>query len=168
MADEPELTLSTPEASAGKAKKKKGKSKLPLMLVAVLVLGGGGGGAYWWMNRGAAEAAPKEIPLSERGLLTFEPFMVNLADEGGSRFLKVTLQLVLEDAASALHASETPVVVSRVRSDILELLTEQQAPALVTAEGKQALKTAIKERAAHALEHTQVIDVLFSEFVVQF
>jgi flagellar basal body-associated protein FliL len=59
-------------------------------------------------------------------------------------------------------------VVSRVRSDVLELLTEQQAPTLVTAEGKLALKNAIKERAAHALDHTKVIDVLFSEFVVQF
>jgi flagellar FliL protein len=164
MAEDPELKLSTDAKPA----KKKGKSKLPMILAAVVVLGGGGGGAWWYMNRGAAEAAPVEVPLSERGLLTFEPFMVNLADEGGSRFLKVTLSLVLEDAASALHVSETPVVVSRVRSDVLELLTEQQAPTLVTAEGKLALKNAIKERAAHALDHTKVIDVLFSEFVVQF
>jgi flagellar protein FliL len=164
MAAEPELKPVADEKPA----KKKGKSKLPLMLIVLVVLGGGGGGAWWWMNRGAAEAAPAEIPLSERGLITFEPFMANLADEGGSRFLKANIQLVVEDAAKALHASETPTVMSRVRSDILELLTEQQAPDLVTPEGKQKLKAAIKERAAHALEHTEVIDVLFSEFVVQF
>ena len=136
----------------------------------MVVLLGGGGGAYWYMNRGAAEveAAPKEVPLAERGLLSFEPFMVNLADEGGGRFLKANIQLVLEDAEKALHATETPVVVSRVRSDILELLTEQTAPALVTTEGKAALKAAIKERATHALHETEVVDVLFSEFVVQF
>jgi flagellar FliL protein len=152
-----------------KPAKKKGKSKLPLIIIAVVVLGGGGGGAYWWMNRGAAaEAAPVEIPLSERGLLSFEPFMVNLADEGGSRFLKANIQLVLEDPEKAKHATDTPVIVSRVRSDILELLTEQQAPTLVTTEGKAALKAAIKERAAHALHETEVVDVLFSEFVVQF
>jgi flagellar FliL protein len=160
---EPELR----PVSDDKPAKKKGKSKLPLILVLLVVLGGGGGGAWWWMNRGAA-AAPVEVPLAERGLLTFEPFMVNLADEGGSRFLKANIQLVLEDQAKALHASETPVVLSRVRSDILELLTEQNAPDLVTPEGKQKLKAAIKDKAAHALEHTEVIDVLFSEFVVQF
>ncbi len=139
------------------------------MLLALVVVGGGGGGAWWWMNRGAAaEAAPKEVPLSERGLVSFEPFMVNLADEGGTRFLKVKLDLVLEDAAAALHASESPVVLSRMRSDILELLSEQSAPALVTPEGKVTLKTEIKKRAGHALEHSEVVDVLFSEFVVQF
>lgn len=165
MAAEPELRPVSDEKPA----KKKGKSKLPLIIIAVVVLGGGGGGAWWWMNRGAAaEAAPVEVPLSERGLLTFEPFMVNLADEGGARFLKANIQLVLEDQAKALHATETPVVMSRVRSDILELLTEQHAEDLVTPEGKQKLKTVIKEKAAHALEHTEVVDVLFSEFVVQF
>ena len=115
-----------------------------------------------------AEAAPKEPPLEQRGLLTFEPFMVNLADEGGTRFLKTNIALVVEDAATAKELEESPVVKSRVRSDILELLTEQQAPALVTPEGKQALKLGIKERVAPLLAHEQVIDVLFSEFVVQF
>ena len=163
MAAEPELKL----AEDKPAKKK--KSKLPMLLVLTLVLvGGGGGGAWWWLSRTTADAAPKEVPLAERGLITFEPFMVNLADEGGSRFLKVNLQLVVEDAAGALHVTETPVVASRVRSDILELLTEQAAATLVTVEGKQALKAAIKERSAEALHETKVIDVLFSEFVVQF
>ncbi|MCC7044622.1 MAG: flagellar basal body-associated FliL family protein [Acidobacteria bacterium] len=149
------------------AKKKRGKGLLLIMLV--LLLAGGGGGAYWWLSRTpGVEAAPKEIPLSERGLVPFEPFMVNLADGGGNRFLKVTLQLVLEDAESADAVLATPVVVSRIRSEILELLTQQTGAALVTPEGKAALKTAIGARLAPVLEGGKVVDVLFSEFVVQF
>jgi flagellar FliL protein len=140
--------------------------KILLILIGVIVLGGGAGGAWWWMHR--AEAAPQEVPLASRGLLPFEPFLVNLSDAGGQRFLKVNLQLVLGSAADAAEVQEVPVVLSRVRSDILELLTEQSASALVTPEGKLALKTAIKARATDALEHTEVVDVLFSEFVVQF
>jgi flagellar FliL protein len=147
-------------------RKKRGKGLMLMMIV--LLLGGGGGGAYWWLSRTPVEAAPREIPLSERGLVPFEPFMVNLADGGGSRFLKVTLQLVLEDADAAEHVLGTPVVVSRIRSEILELLTQQTAAALVTPEGKTALKTAIGGRLAPVLEGGKVIDVLFSEFVVQF
>ncbi len=94
--------------------------------------------------------------------------MVNLADAGGNRFLKVSLDLVLDSPEDAKHVQETPVLLSRVRSDILELLTEQAAPQLVTPEGKQALKDAIKARVSATLDHKQVIDVLFSEFVVQF
>ena len=75
---------------------------------------------------------------------------------------------MVEDATIAKELEESPVVKSRVRSDILELLTEQQASTLVTPEGKESLKNAIKARTAHALENKKVIDVLFSEFVVQF
>lgn len=146
---------------------KKGRGKM-LVVVALLMLCAGAGGAYVWMSRAGVAAAPREIPLSERGMVVFEPFMVNLADGGGNRFLKVSLQLVLADPAAAAHVAETPVVLSRVRSDVLELLTEQTGAALVTPEGKVALKDAIRTRAAASLEGREVIDVLFSEFVVQF
>jgi flagellar protein FliL len=141
--------------------------KLLLIGGGLVVLLGGAGGAWWWMQS-PAEAAPAAPPLESRGLVTFEPFLVNLSDEGGTRFLKVTLGLVLASPEDAAHVQETPVVVSRVRSDILELLTEQTATVLISAEGKQALKAAIKTRAGEALEHKEVVDVLFSEFVVQF
>jgi len=142
------------------------KKKLVVIVAAVLVLAGGGGGAWWWMKRAPVEA--KEPPLEARGLVSFEPFLVNLADEGGNRYLKVTLGLVLPSVEDAKHVEETAVVLSRLRSDILELLTEQSSTQLVSAEGKQALKAAIKTRLSGALEHKEVVDVLFSEFVVQF
>ena len=56
----------------------------------------------------------------------------------------------------------------RVRSTILELLTQQTADQLVTPEGKAALKKAIGEHLETLLEDTEVTDVLFSDFVVQF
>jgi flagellar FliL protein len=141
--------------------------KILVIVATVVVLGGAAGGAWWWTSRPAA-AAPKEVPMSERGLLPFEPFLVNLSDAGGNRFLKVTLQLVLDSAEAAAHVQETPVVLSRTRSAVLELLTEQSADALVTPAGKVALKEAIRKRAAEALEQKEIVDVLFSEFVVQF
>ncbi len=160
--------MSAPELQpVAAAPKKRGKGLMIILLV--LALGAGGGGAYWWLSRTpGVEAAPREIPLSERGLVPFEPFMVNLADGGGSRFLKVNLQLVLDSPKSADKVTSTPVVISRIRSEILELLTEQSGAALVTADGKAALKTAIGGRLEPVLEGGKVIDVLFSEFVVQF
>jgi flagellar FliL protein len=159
--------MTTEAAAQTAAAPKKGKGKL-MVLVAILMLAAGGGGAYFWMSRMGVAAAPREIPLSERGLVAFEPFMVNLSDGGGNRFFKVNLSLVLEDAAAGEEVVSTPVVVSRLRSDILELLTEQTGTALVTPEGKKSLKDAIRERAKAALDGKEVIDVLFSEFVVQF
>jgi flagellar basal body-associated protein FliL len=55
-----------------------------------------------------------------------------------------------------------------LRSAILELLTLESAPVLVTPEGKETLKKKIKARTSELLKDQKVIDVLFSEFVVQF
>jgi flagellar FliL protein len=157
-----------PNADAPVAKKK-GGMMMKLIIGLVVVLGLGGGAAWWFMRGGEAQAAGKEEPaLEERGLLAFEPFLVNLADTGGNRFLKATVQLVLESAEEAKLMEESPVVIGHLRSAILELLTQQSAPELVTPEGKEALKKAIKEHTSALLKHQKVLDVLFSEFVVQF
>ena len=139
-----------------------------MSLVALLLLASGTGGAWWWMRIAAATPEITETPLGERGLVTFDPFLVNLADAGGSRFLKINIQLVVNSAVAAESVQKAPVVLMPVRSAILEVLTEQTAASLVTGAGKSALKEDIKKRVALLLRDQKVIDVLFTEFVVQF
>jgi flagellar protein FliL len=93
---------------------------------------------------------------------------VNLADGGGSRFLRVTLALVVDDNDAARAIVEQEVVRAKVRSALLERLALQNADQLVTPDGKKELKKAIGEQAAHSAHGLKVSDVLFSEFVVQF
>jgi flagellar protein FliL len=167
--------MSTPDPEKEKAEgaegeaPKKGKSKLLLLGVPLVLLLGGGGGAYWYFfaNPATAEAAAEEEPKEPPGIVAFEPFVVNLADEGGSRFFRVSLSLLIAGEENAKHVEESKVMVTRVRSEILELLATQIAEHLITPEGKAELKKAIAERATHALEHAEVTDVLFTEFVVQ-
>lgn len=158
------------EAAAPAPAKVKGKGKMPLIAGAVALLAAGGGGMYWWNGRHAAEPVveAKEVPPSARGLVSFEPFVANLADPGGTRFVRATVQLVVADALQATEIAETPVLVMQARAIILELLTTQSADALVTLDGKAALRKAIAERVAAALHEVEVVDVLFSDFVVQF
>ena len=143
-----------------------------LAATAVIVLLGGGGAAYWMFARGGeeptaeAEAAPAHE--EEGGVaVALEPFVVNLADPGGTRFLRVNLSLIV-DEEHALEFEENPTVMARVRSAVLELLAQQTADPLITPDGKTALKQAIAENAAHAVKGLHISDVLFSEFVVQF
>lgn len=100
-------------------------------------------------------------------MVAFEPFIVNLADPGGRRFLRVSLQLLILGDEAAAELEEKGLQHSRVRSAILELLTTQTSAALATPEGRSTLKKAIAETAKHQLEGTEVSDVLFAEFVVQ-
>jgi flagellar FliL protein len=150
------------------AAKKGGGALKKLILIGGVVLALGGGTAYWFMAGSSASAQVEEVNLEERGVVLFETFLVNLSDPGGNRFLKVTLSLVFDSAGDATHVTENPSLMSHARSAILELLTEQNAQALVTAEGKQKLKDDIKARAGDVLKKQKVVDVLFSEFVVQF
>jgi flagellar protein FliL len=158
-----------PAADAAPAAKK-GPSKLIMGVAALALLGAGGGGAYWYTQKGqpveAAEAAPPPAP--KRGIVAFEPFTVNLADQGGRRFLRATVQLVVGSPELAKEMEESPVEVAQARAIILEKLTTQTADVLVTPEGKSELRKALTEQLAHDLHGIEVVDVLFSDFVVQF
>jgi flagellar FliL protein len=145
----------------------KPKSKLPLIVGAVVALAAIGGGAYFYMQKSAAPAAAVEHVAAEHGIVTFEPFVVNLADPGSPRFLRITLQLVVDDELQAEHMKEKPVMLAQARSAILELLTLQTSDQLITSDGKAALKTSIAEKVGTAIAHLKVVDVLFSDFVVQ-
>lgn len=169
---EPNQTESPKAGGAGGKKSRKGLV-LVLGLLVALVAGGGAGGYWWWQGRaqasGGGEAgashAPAEAPT---GMLTFDPFVVNLADKEAPRYLKVNLRLVVSGVENPAEVQEDPVRMLRLRSAILEYLSQQTADVLVTAEGKEALKKAVAERATPLLGHGKVTDVLFSEFVVQF
>jgi flagellar protein FliL len=162
------MSTDTTAQAAAAAPKKSRRGLLIVLVLVVLLLAGGGGGAYWFLFRGAeaqaAEAEPPPPPPT--GVIPLEPFVVNLAD--GSRFLRVTLSLVVADEAKAKEFEEDEIVHLRVRSAILELLAQKQSTELVTPEGKTALKKSIAEGVGHAAHELEVADVLFSEFIVQF
>jgi flagellar FliL protein len=130
-----------------------------------LVLAGGGAPADGHAPAAKAEA---EHDPSDTGVLVMEPFLVNLADQDSPRFLRATLRLVVADKEHAEHLGEDEVAKARIRSAILELLTTQKSTDLVTPDGKAALKKSILGATGKMLKEAKVVDVLFSEFVVQF
>ena len=146
------------------------KKKSPLMIivaVAVLTAAAAGGGA-WFFLRNKGPAAVVERKLSEHGLVKMEPFVVNLADEGNQRFLRASIQLVVEDAVEAKEFEEKPVLMMGARSAIVNTLTEQTSEHLASVEGKAELREALKEHVSAALKEIEVVDVLFSDFVIQY
>jgi flagellar FliL protein len=152
------------------------KKKLIVIAGLVLVLAGAGGGGYWWWSHRApadpkaAEAAEKAAPHTpeDAGVVSFDPFVANLADEGGTRFLRTSLKLVVAGAETAKEVEENAVERAQLQSAILEILTVHTAEHLVTPEGKAELKKQILEKTGHVLHSAKVTDVLFTEFVVQF
>lgn len=170
------------------------KGKLPLIIGLVVFLAGGGGGGYWWFAKQKAAAATEEEAGGHGGkrahkaekkaddghdekdddapaggaLLPLNVFTVNLADQEAQRFLRTNVQLVIDgDEAVIKELEHEKLPVARARSVVLDLLSSQKSSEIATAEGKDALKKAIAEKASKALHH-EVVDVLFSDFVIQF
>ena len=156
------------DAPATAPKPAKGK-KLMFAIVFLIIAGGAGGGFWFWRQSNAAAAGHEPAPKAEGpgAVLNLEPFLVNLADADASRFLRATIRLVVKDESSAKEFEHNDVHKVQLRSAILELLTTQKSGALVTPEGKTALKQAIATRATEVLK-LEVSDVLFTDFVVQF
>ncbi len=140
--------------------------RLLIVGLATLVLGGGASVTAWRLS--SARTAAAAPAAGEPGLVAFEPFVVNLADQGTTRYLRLAMRIVVDSAPAARRVQSSDLQMMRVRSAIIDVLTRQTADQLVSADGKAALKQAIAARVEPLFENTRVTDVLFSDFVVQY
>jgi len=146
--------------------KEKSKSKLLIILPLVIVLlGAGGAGAYFKFMKPHDEGgtAEKKKP-AESALYEMDTFMVNLADDGGKRFLKATIKLRVNSAEVAEECKSRNF---EIRDLVLTLLTSKESAEVITPDDKLNLKKQIVETVNRALHKGQALDVYFTEFLVQ-
>lgn len=167
----PAAPAKSPTAKPGAAAleappKKKSKKLLFVILALVAVVSAGGGVAFWFLKPSAPATAKPPGPAQ---YIALEPaFVVNLADEGGARYLQADVQLQIRDAdtasAVALH---TPII----RNKLLLLFGQQTSQQLTGRNGKEQLQAqALAEvkktlKAQHAAN--QVDALLFTSIVIQ-
>jgi flagellar FliL protein len=161
-------------AQAEPQEAKKGKSKLLVILLAILVLAGGGGGAAWYLGLLSggghdAEAREEEHQQHEKApavgaLLPLDPFIANLADEEGKRYLKATLQVEFFEA----HVPpDFNARLPQMRDLLLTLLSSKLFEEIRTPQGKALLREEIINRMNRAVGKDLVKAVYFTEFIVQ-
>jgi len=176
-----------------KKEKKNGGSKLILILVilqGLTLLALIGLGAFVFLNmkkikpvvvqpnRAIAEkSSPEEVlkeeekkeekKKAEKGeKVTYEldPFIVNLMDENGRRYLRVKMDLVL---SSKKAQEEIEKKKPEIRDAILMTLSGKRFMDIASLEGKMRLRDEIKENVDKLLMSGKVLDVYFTEFIVQ-
>lgn len=166
-----------------------GKKKLVILVAAVVVLLGGGGGVAWKLGLfggGKAEhadakehgAEPTDAAEGEHGggdgghgavagmgaLVPLDPFIANLSDEDGRRYLKATLSVeFFKPVAPAEFTQRLP----QVRDLMLTLFSSKTFAEVRTPQGKAVLRDEIVTRLNHALRSDAVKAVYFTEFIVQ-
>lgn len=152
---------------AAPAKKKAPIKLIVIILVALLVVGGGvAGGLYFFGHKGGNEKKAEEKPAAPLvgPLWSLDPFIVNLADNQGERYLKVVMQLELSDPAIT---ADVEVLKPKIRDNILDLLSAKTYADLTDQVGKQRLRDEIALRVNSFLAKGKIVNVYFTEFVVQ-
>jgi len=93
-----------------------------------------------------------------------DPFLVNLADPGQSRYLKITLHLESnQEKPDAEYEKRQP----QLRDAILTILSSRHCRDIVTPEGKAALREEIKGKVNQLLVNLKAQNIYFTEFVIQ-
>jgi flagellar FliL protein len=104
-----------------------------------------------------------------KAVLHLEPFVVNLADPEENRFLRVGIDLGLENppAAKEGKGGEGEVPTARLRDSILAVLSTWHSDALLAPEGKQKLKDELVRALRDRVPELGVREVYFTDFLVQ-
>ncbi len=109
--------------------------------------------------------------------MVLEPILVNLSDAGGSSYLRVALTLRVADVADQKGANAknekskdnkgADDAVPAVRDTVLNVLGRQTAEGLLAVDGKEHLKAELKAALAKHNADLKVVDVFFTDFLVQ-
>lgn len=155
-------------------KPKKNKNMLLIIIIAVAVIAGGAGAFFFLTKSGGKGAATgekehsaeasKDAKGDEGAMVPLDPFVVNLTDQAGSRFLKVSMQL---EVATPLIVEKAKGKTPQLRDAIITLLTSKSSDALISPEGKLQLKDEINILANQILGNNSVKNVYITEFVMQ-
>ena len=144
-----------------------------IISVVVLFMGTVGAGFFILWNKinqiPQNPAIAEDVALEEEEnaigpLYTLDTMIVNLADHGGKRYLRVTMALELSDP-EALTTIEARL--PQVRDAILMILPTKKYDDVSTTEGKIALRTEVMDKINSLMTKGQVNNIYFTEFVVQ-
>jgi flagellar FliL protein len=177
MADEENVAE---EESGEKPKKKGGKLKLIIIVLLLLIILGVLGGVGYMMflkpkpdetaemANAKKAAAPKKEVKEGTGigmLYPLENFIVNMADAGGSRYLRVTLQLELDETKKFSEALDMRK--PQLRDAILTVLASKRYEEVSSAQGKLILKQELLRRLNSLVTEGTIVNIYFTEFVAQ-
>ncbi|RQD66720.1 MAG: flagellar basal body protein FliL [Desulfonatronovibrio sp. MSAO_Bac4] len=151
-------------------KKKSGKLKWLLLILILGILAGAGYFGYNYFidqddpDQETQTESRAQTALKSYEVVDLEPFVVNLADPLGRRYLRTTLKVEVVDRSAVRDVQQH---MPRVRDSIILLLSSKSYSDIDTMEKKIQLRNEIVERLNQFIGQGRVLKVYFSEFVVQ-
>lgn len=173
---------------------KKSRKKFLFIIVALVVLLGAGGG-FFFFQRASAKVKTEKVKKSGRKaadeaegerakkddkaavpdmpddgevkqVMELQPFIVNLADKDGARYLRLTVSLGIGGESTGSEKPD-PLFTTRVRNAMLAVLTTKTSQEVLTTEGKAALRKELLHAASTAVSEPEVYAIYITDFIVQ-
>ena len=152
-------------------------NKILIILIGVfllVVVAMGGGFFMMWnkmssMNTVKSEDAENSEEAEESAEIMgptkkLQTFIVNLADKGGTRYLRISMDLELENEETAQVVDKR---LPKIRDTILMLLPTKKYEDIGTVEGKSSLRNEMITKINEVLVPEKIKSIYFTEFVVQ-
>jgi flagellar FliL protein len=161
----PKLMADAQPMEGKKTLKKTATRRRPVAALALPVILGAIG-IWYWTSRSADSSAEGNAGPRVRSTLHLETFVLNLADADQRSYLRVGIDLGLSrEAKAGTEPDAAPL--GEVRDTILGVLAEAKVEALLTTEGKTRLKENILRALQQRAPELGVIEVYFTEFLIQ-
>ena len=158
-----QLKESSPEdVPVSKPKKSRSRVIIAVIIAASVLLTAGwflyGSELLGWLKNkaGSQDEICYLIPVKE--------FQVNLADQGGRRYLRMKIYFGSNDKALVKEIERRE---PQIRSGIISILRCTTVDDLEGQEGMNRLKTAILEQVNGLLSSGKLIELYFDEFIIQ-
>ena len=165
------------EKNEEQAETKKKSKLMPIMLIVVglVVVGGGSAAAVFFFTGGKSEAPAsadaaegEAAPASaEQSILSFDTFVVNLADPKKDRFMKATMRAVVTDPDLESRMATDNLLKARTRARILSVLSARSFEEVTSPTGKETLRRELARELNQVFPAGSVDEVLFAELIVQ-
>ena len=158
-------------------------NKILIILIGVMMvfMFGLGGGLFMMWNKlsvlsaQTAANADDESDQNDSGeevsveemlgpIYALDTFIVNLANNGGNRYLRVTMDLELDNKNLE---SEVNKRLPQVRDSILMILPTKRVEDISSVAGKTTLRDEILEKINSYLAQGKITNIYFKEFVIQ-
>lgn len=134
-----------------------------LAMIAIFVLAG----AAWWFHshRSTVKAESAKPVIAVKSVLHLESFVVNLADDEGSHFLRVGIDLGLGTEAESKKDKPSPI--GPVRDVIISVISARKSEELLSGDGRARLKQELLGALQEHVADLEVREVYLTDFIIQ-
>ena len=117
-------------------------------------------------------ARTESTARAETHLIVLDPLLVNLADEGGAAYLRLSLVLRVTDTAAKKDSKakvdkSDDAAIDAIRDTTLTVLGRQTSDSLLAPDGKERLKTELRRSMTQHNPNLKIADLFFTDFLVQ-